>query len=353
MREDLVKSAVAFLNDPKVADATLAKRIEFLESKGLNKEEIQEALQRANNGESGASSGSTTTSSSSSAPAVPYRPSYAVAQPPPPLPTRDWKDYFVMATVSCGVAYGIYEVARRYVLPLVVPPTPSSLEADKEALEAEFARTEALVEQLQKDTAEIKESEEKRRDEFKKMVDEAYDAIENLKSQSERRESDMKLIKSHVESVKDSLPKALERHRTQQDTALKELQNELRSLKQLVQNRVNRTGPPIPPASSVPSSLPLGSRSVSGGQPLGSPGSGSSTPGPLGASAASTASTGATTAPTSTPAPSAATSNPAANATNSAAPSDRANGTPSPRPGIPAWQLAAANKAKEAEAASN
>jgi peroxin-14 len=248
-----------------------------------------------------------------------------------------------MATVSCGVAYGVYEVARRYVLPLIVPPTPSSLEADKEALEAEFARTEALVEQMQKDTQEIKESEAKRREEFSKMIQDAYETIEHLKNQSEQRESDMKLIKSHVESVKESLPKALERNRSLQDQALKDLQNELRSLKQLVQNRVNRGVPSVPPASSVPSSIPTAPSvpsTVSGSQPR--PAASITTSQPASSPAASGPAASGPAASVSVPPAPATTSNSSGGAGTS----------PSPRPGIPAWQLAAANKAKE-ETASN
>ena len=43
-KPDLIQSAISFLNDDTVKDASLTKKIEFLQSKGLNKEEIQYAL---------------------------------------------------------------------------------------------------------------------------------------------------------------------------------------------------------------------------------------------------------------------------------------------------------------------
>lgn len=46
-RQDLLHNAVLFLTDSKVASSTLASKISFLEGKGLNESEIQEALQRA------------------------------------------------------------------------------------------------------------------------------------------------------------------------------------------------------------------------------------------------------------------------------------------------------------------
>ena len=46
VREDLVASAVSFLQDPTVAAAALDKRIAFLQSKNLSQEEINTALAR-------------------------------------------------------------------------------------------------------------------------------------------------------------------------------------------------------------------------------------------------------------------------------------------------------------------
>ena len=52
MREDLIQTAVRFLQDEKVASSPLAKRVSFLESKGLSQAEIEEAMTRTRNGSS-------------------------------------------------------------------------------------------------------------------------------------------------------------------------------------------------------------------------------------------------------------------------------------------------------------
>ena len=46
-RSALLENAVRFLQDPQVRASSLAKQVAFLESKGLNREEIDEALQKA------------------------------------------------------------------------------------------------------------------------------------------------------------------------------------------------------------------------------------------------------------------------------------------------------------------
>lgn len=305
MREDLIASAVTFLNDPQVADSSMAKRVEFLESKGLSKEEIEEAVKRAG---SRASSASVPPASGVPGSSITSGYGYPVNSNPPPLPKRDWKDYFVMATVTAGVAYGLYEVANRYVLPLIMPPTPQALEADKKALETEFARTEALLEQIQKDTEEMKIAEQERKDKFAQILEDTEKAVQTAKAQTQQREIDMKLIKSQVEGIKDTLPKALEKHRQQQDKALSDLQDELKSLKQLISNRVSSSAaPPVISASAVPGRASPGVNSIGGNSITSVP----AVPVPSGGS-----------------------------------------GTTTPRVGIPAWQLGAASKSKEAEAST-
>lgn len=107
IREDLVSSALTFLADPKVQASPLAKKLAFLESKGLTQEEITEVLNRLNNSQS------TPSTTPSTAPPLPEYAPYGnpYGQPPEP-PGRDWRDWFIMAVVSSGVTYGLYTLAK-------------------------------------------------------------------------------------------------------------------------------------------------------------------------------------------------------------------------------------------------
>ena len=104
----MLKSAVSFLSDPKVQSAPLAKKVAFLESKGLTAEEIEEAMSRAN--------GKTTEAATVVAPgAVAYPGGGVVMQAPPPVPARasyDWRDVFIAAVMAGGVGYGVWHLAK-------------------------------------------------------------------------------------------------------------------------------------------------------------------------------------------------------------------------------------------------
>ncbi|KAF2500656.1 hypothetical protein BU16DRAFT_502627 [Lophium mytilinum] len=339
VREDLISSAITFLQDPSVANAPLEKRIAFLQSKNLTQEEIDASLARAAEDPNyGAAP-----SPSSSAP-----PNYGYRQPPqqpagygyqggfwpqaapPEPPKRDWRDYFIMATVMGGVGYGLYFTAKRYILPIIKPPTPPQLAQDKASIDESFNRAFALLDQLNTDTTALKASEEARSKRLDSALEEMEQVLGGLKEASKRQGDDNRRIEDDVRGLRDLIPKALDAHRETSDGRLKDLGTELKSLKTLVGNRMG-AGAARPP-------------SVSGGNVLGS--SVTSPPAVNGTS---------TPAPVPTPAvPDAQTSSPATVSTPATAPAPTPERSGSPygrlangRAAIPAWQMAAAKKTQE------
>lgn len=115
MREELITSAISFLSDPKVQSAPLAKKVSFLESKGMTSEEIEEAMARANGKSSGAVTTTTTTMPQPQQGAMMVQQPGMVMQHPPPLPPRpayDWRDIFIAAVLAGGVGYGVWTLAK-------------------------------------------------------------------------------------------------------------------------------------------------------------------------------------------------------------------------------------------------
>jgi len=336
VREDLILSAVTFLQDPSVANAPLEKRIAFLQSKNLTQEEIDVSLARA---EEGSSYNAAPPPSSTAPSSYGYRQPPAQAtgygyqggfwpQPPPPEPPkRDWRDYFIMATVMGGVGYGLYFTAKRYILPIIKPPTPPQIAQDKASIDESFNRAFALLDQLNTDTAALKASEETRTKRLDDALEEMELVLGSLKEASKRQGDDNRRIEDDVRGLRDLIPKALEAHRETTDGRLKDLGTELKSLKTLVGNRMG-AGAARPPSAA---GNVLGSSASSA-----SAVNGASTPAPA-PTATETPSTGSAAQPT----PAAA---PASTPDRSSSPYGRlANG----RAAIPAWQMAAAKKKEE------
>jgi peroxin-14 len=254
-REDLVNSAVSFLQDPSVASSPLDKRIAFLQSKNLTQEEINLSLARAGD----------ETPAATQPQSAPYYPppqqqgmypqppgNYNYSQygnwqaPPPELPKRDWRDWFIMATVVGGASYGLWVVTQRYIKPLIAPPTPPQLEQDKAAIDEQFARAFALLDTLSSDTTALKEAEEARTLRLDTTLTDVEAVVAELKASNQRREDESRRMEAEIRSIKESLPKAIDNVREGSEKRLKELSRELSSLKLLMGNRFGTNPVPTP-----------------------------------------------------------------------------------------------------------
>jgi peroxin-14 len=340
-REDIITSAVTFLQDPSVASSPVEKRIEFLRSKNLTEEEVQLSLARA---------------ADPSTPSQPqpqyYPPQQQYGRPPPQgfgynynpyvdfqaappePPKRDWRDWFIMATVVSGASYGLYVLAERYVKPLILPPTPPQLEQDKAAIDEQFNRAFALIDTLSSDTTALKAAEEARTQKLDTVLADVEAVVAELKSANIRREE-------------DSLPTAMEGVKQSSERQLKELSSELASLKTLMGNRMSgapSSTPYLPSASSLrdktastassqqasvaPEPVPGGSSNVTGSSP-----------------ATTVPAYGHSGSAAARPIPTTSRSSQFASTSSYGAGSASAG-----KATIPAWQMAAQNKVKEAAA---
>lgn len=262
-------------------------------------------------------------------------------------PKRDWRDYFIMATVMGGVSYGLYFTAKRYIMPLIQPPTQPQLEQDKASVDDSFKRAFDLLEQLNTDTSALKASEEARTSRLDDALGEVESVLASLKESSKRQGVDNRRIEDDVRGLRDLIPKAMDAQKESTDNRLKELSAELKSLKTLIGNRMG-SGPPRP-ASTV-------SSYYGAGQPQ----SQTSTPN------TNATSTIQTSAPTTSPIPtpgeqtnstsnneSQASGNTTSNSTPALAVEKPASASysrvPTGRAAIPAWQMAAAKKNEESK----
>ncbi|KAI5459244.1 peroxisomal membrane protein [Mariannaea sp. PMI_226] len=324
IREDIVSSAAQFLQDPSVATSTVENKISFLRSKNLTQEEIDAALARA--GGHAPPPPSAPYQPAPSGPPVPqqYFQSYPPqAWQPQHPPRRDWRDWFIMATVVSGVSYGLYTLGKRYVYPLVAPPTPEKLEQDKKSVEEQFDRAFALVEQLAKDTEDLKKAEKERTEKLDTAVQELETVISDLKAANRRRDDDAQHIRDEIQSLKAALPKALENQKQLTNDRLKEVNTEMVSLKALVTQRMS---PPPPATTSM-------LRGSSGGNVTPAPSTTlPATNGEMLAEASSSSPTTATSVPSTKPASSFSRA------------STSGLGASTGKASIPAWQMAMAKQ---------
>ncbi|KAG9694363.1 peroxin 14, partial [Aureobasidium melanogenum] len=328
VREQLIVSAVSFLQDPSVASAPVDQRIAFLRSKNLTQEEIDLALQRAGSEPPTSSPSQAQVQQYQSQPPQQYNQNAYWQQPPPPppeLPRRDWRDWFIMATVVGGLGFGAYTVAKRYIYPLIAPPTPPQLEQDKAAVDASFEKAFALLDQLATDTQDLKSSEQARTEKLDTALSEVESVIGQLKDASRRRDDEGRRLNDEIRGLKDMIPAAMEAQKKSADQRLADLATEMKSLKTLINNRMSAPAPTSRPNPSAPTFNPsTGSgAAVASAVPAPEPSSTESVSTPV-------------TEPKSSIPDRSSTSSPYGRSMNG-------------RAAIPAWQLAANKKNQEAK----
>lgn len=238
-KSDLIQSAISFLNDHTVKDAPLTKKIEFLQSKGLNKEEIQYALDESqklqdmvtinnkNSNQHGEYFKNNNDNSNNT-------PNYMYDILPPPLPERTWKDYFVMATVTAGLFYGLYEVTKRYVIPNILPASKDRLEKDKEEIKDQFDMIDKVLNEIEREHKEFKEREQAKLDELDTTIEQLETSLEENKISREKINDDFRLLKLELSNLQNTLEKFMKNNQN-----VKEIDNinqEIISLKNLIKN---------------------------------------------------------------------------------------------------------------------
>lgn len=348
---DSLTVPVLVLQDPSVATAPIEQRIAFLRSKNLTQEEIDTSLARVGQ------------SSSQPSPAVQYQPQQQQRplqqysnnfngqpqqywqHPPPEPPQRDWRDYFIAATVLTTASYGIYWTAKRYILPLIAPPTPPQLEQDKAGIDASFDKAFALLDQLATDTADLKAAEASRKERLDTALGEVESVIARMKTANDEREIEAKRIAREIQELRDLVPKALEKEKSVTEGRLQDLVGEVKSLKVLVGNRMSGGG-----------ATPTGGRttpSFSSATPPAAPTKDEEKSANTNGSTQTSAYTAPVYPPSSTTTSTQAREVPGAGSASSTPYSrllDR-GGKGAGGAAIPSWQLAAKKKSEEAKAA--
>ncbi|KAF9111857.1 peroxisomal membrane protein pex14 [Mortierella sp. AM989] len=252
-REDILASAVKFLQDPKVQSSPLGKKVSFLESKGLTSQEIEEAMKRVNGTATAVPVAPVSTALVSAGGPVQYGPGGQVmaVQQPPPLPYKyDWKDMFIAAVVAGGFSYSLWQVAKKVVGPKLQWPSQEELEMDKKKLDEQFDEIEKSLAEVKDSTTVVAKNVEDQTAHVKESLEGMSGVLDTMKTNDQKREQELTGLKSDIENIKDMIPKLMEKNKESQANVLNELQGEIKSLKSLLLNRRPAGPGPTTPGSA-------------------------------------------------------------------------------------------------------
>ena len=215
MSSDLMASAIKFLSDPQVQESPLEKRISFLESKGLSQAEIQKALAIVNG------SGGTEVQSMGRGTMVHYEPQWG------------WKDTALSLIAVLGGSYGLYHVFSTYVAPYMIGST-SEMEESLDNISRNIESNEKANNEL---LSIVKDLNERITESALKLETQSLAFEEANKEKEELIQS----LVQEIEGIKNILPKMMEKQKENQASLIKDLHNEVVSLKNLLNSNVSNS----------------------------------------------------------------------------------------------------------------
>ncbi|KAG5456005.1 MAG: peroxisomal membrane anchor protein conserved region-domain-containing protein [Olpidium bornovanus] len=310
MRADVLASATRFLQDPAVQSAALAKKVAFLESKGLTADEIGEALWRS---KPAAAPGPDDAAAGPAAqqPPPPPQPYYhyplqpAAPPLPPARPPAAWKDVVSGAVAFAGVSYGAFALAQPDGGPH--PNFSADVRAAERRLDEQVRRAEEALGDVRRETEKIVASVAEQSERTTSALVALGETMAGLKESDERRDEEFEAFKRELEEIKAEIPTVrlsagmagvagmagagkggrrsscwyspprtsrlipstlFDRTKESQTAVLHDLQAEVKSLKALLLNRRVGSVPGGAPAARSPSRTPsaTGARTPQAGE---------------------------------------------------------------------------------------
>lgn len=96
---------------------------------------------------------------------------------------------------------------QKYLLPHLQPPTVTAYEEDRDALTAQFDAAEALLKEIQNETAAIKSAVEEQKERIDQTTDDVKAVVVELREGEQKTRDEMREVRDEVTNIRDMLPK--------------------------------------------------------------------------------------------------------------------------------------------------
>ncbi|CAG8621958.1 4340_t:CDS:2, partial [Paraglomus occultum] len=223
VRSDLVHSAVKFLQHPTLQSTSLDKRLDFLASKGLTREEINEALRLIIDRDALV----THIEMSAKEPDI-HQPMHQLLHYQPRM---DWRDLFFNVIIVGGLGHALISMTKKYIGPLFSPTITDQL-----AQHNQFMITSDKLDAVNNDTQLIRKYVEEQSVGMRETLIALEKLLRGLQANGIKRDKDLGVLKEEVEAVGEMVFKMLDHIKASQAQQLAELNQELQSLKTLAIN---------------------------------------------------------------------------------------------------------------------
>lgn len=99
--------------------------------------------------------------------------------------------------------------SQKYLFPHLQPPTSTAYEEDRDALNAQFDAAEALLKEIQSETAAVRAAVEEQRERINQTTEDVQTVVAELRDGEARTRDEMREIREEVTNVREMLPKVI------------------------------------------------------------------------------------------------------------------------------------------------
>ena len=94
-------------------------------------------------------------------------------------------------------------------MPHLRPPTSTAYEADRDALTEQFDAAEALLKEIQAETASVRQAVEDQRIKVEQTTQEVEACVKEIREGETRTRDEMREIREEITQIRDMLPKVI------------------------------------------------------------------------------------------------------------------------------------------------
>jgi peroxin-14 len=96
---------------------------------------------------------------------------------------------------------------QKYLVPYLKPPSSTVYEDDKDALTAQFDAAEALLKEIQAETAAMRVAVEDQQQRVDEVTADVKEAVKEMREGETRTRDEMREIREEINSIREMLPK--------------------------------------------------------------------------------------------------------------------------------------------------
>lgn len=100
-----------------------------------------------------------------------------------------------------------HPLAQKYLVPHLRPPTSTAYEEDRDALTAQFDAAEALLKEIQSETAAVRQAVEEQKVKVDQTTQEVEGVVKEMREGEAKTRDEMREIREEINSIREMLPK--------------------------------------------------------------------------------------------------------------------------------------------------